>query len=150
MVARPFSSSRRRNHKHWEICVPASLIESDRISKLNFKRRRACIHSKATKNTSRMPPGSRLRIQFEIIQEFLYSCGQPSKWSPNSMAQECTLNVRSCHNRGWEVEEILSQQTSSHIEPSGRQKEKGRLSFLLQYCHSHTLSSLISHQRVAW
>lgn len=71
-----------------------------------------------------------LLIQFKIMQEFLYSCGQPSKWSPDSLAQECTLNVRSCHNRGLGgTGEILSQQTSSHIEPSVRQEEKGRLSF---------------------
>ena len=28
----------------WEISDPATLIESDRISKLKFKKRRECIH----------------------------------------------------------------------------------------------------------
>ena len=77
-----------------------TLIESDRMSKLKFMKGRECIHSKATRNTSRTPPGSTLLIQFKIIQEFLYLCGQPSKWSPDSLGQECTLDVRSCHNRG--------------------------------------------------
>ena len=85
-----------------------------------------------------MPPGSTLLIQFKIIQEFLYSCGQspPSglliPWARNALWTSAVVITEA-----WEAGEILSRQTSSHIEPSGIWEAGGERPLIIFAAVSH-------------
>ena len=137
--------SSRKSQALWEISALATLIKSDRIWKLKFKKQRACI-PKQQKILQECPPGPRFWSNSKLCRNFFIRVGSspPSgPWIPSARNALWTSEV--VITEAWEAREILSQQTSSHIEPSGTwEEEKGRfLSFLPQYRHFY------SHQSVA-
>ena len=113
-------SSRRGNQKHsGKSLLLLPLIESDRIGKLRFKK---------IKEGASMP-----RIQ-KILQECLPG---PCFWSNSKLFRNSFIRVgRALQVVSWfpawgmhserqklsKQREILSQQTSSHIEPSGKRR----------------------------
>ena len=119
----------------WEISALAAQIESDRVSKIKFKKQGTGIPMQKNKYPQ---PG----LQFwsnskscrnSFIHVGTWALGQPCSgllipWPRNALwTSEVVIT-----EEDWAatVGEIVSQQTSSHIEPSWRWEEKSRFSFV--------------------
>ena len=136
----------------WEISALAAQIESDRVSKIKFRKQGTGIPMQKNKYPQ---PG----LQFwsnskscrnSFIHVGTWALGQPCSgllipWPRNALwTSEVVIT-----EEDWAatVGEIVSQQTSSHIEPSWRWEEKSSFSFchfyhsLPEFRHLHNFSS---------